>query len=47
MMYKWMNDQIWKIEEVGDGTVNIRIIEPHSEEYAVALAQALPDATPA
>lgn len=42
-MYKWMNGEIWKIEEVGDGTANIRVIEPDNEEYATALAEAQPD----
>jgi hypothetical protein len=33
-----MNDEVWKIEDQGDGTVNLRVISPDSEEYQIALA---------
>ena len=38
MMYKRMNNEVWKVEDQGDGTVNLKIITPDSEEYEVATA---------
>jgi hypothetical protein len=38
MMYKRMNDEVWKIEDQGDGTVNLKVITPDSEEYEAAIA---------